>query len=374
MVEAMALVREELGAEALILGSRRIAGEVEITVAMEPPDQPPPPALVPAGPPETSPAPSLEWESSAEAQESTTPGSETDASTANAADAAPSAVTIAGMHAFADIVIGIVRNTDPDIGAKGATGISIDRERGALLKFHAVPAELHGPLMSGPLDAALAATLPFGALALAPGERPILIVGPPGAGKTLTAARLATRLLMAGVTPTVITADGRRAGATEQLAAFTRLLGVNLTVASHPVTLGRALARRQAGAPVLIDSPGTDPFDPAQIAEMRALAAAAGATIALVLPAGLDPAEAADLAFAYAETGATLLIGTRLDIARRLGGLLAAAAAARLPLAEAGIGPGAADGLIPLTPSELATRLMQMPTRTGLSDYGRHAA
>ncbi len=50
---------------------------------------------------------------------------------------------------------------------------------------------------------------------------------------------------MAGVAPMVITADGKRAGATEQLAAFTKLLGISLIVACHPVTLGRALTRRQ---------------------------------------------------------------------------------------------------------------------------------
>jgi flagellar biosynthesis protein FlhF len=157
----------------------------------------------------------------------------------------------------------------------------------------------------------------------------------------------------------VLTADGRRAGATEQLAAFTRVLGINLTVASHPVTLGRALTRRTDGAPVLIDGFGCDPFDPAQAEELRALAITASALVALVLPAGLDPAEAADLAVAYAEAGASLLIVTRLDLARRLGGVVAAAAAARLPLTEAGIGPGAADGLIKLTPAILAARLMQ---------------
>ena len=145
----------------------------------------------------------------------------------------------------------------------------------------------------------------------------------------------------------MVTADGRRAGAAEQLAAFTRLLGLNLLVANHPATLGRALAHRQAGAPVLIDAPGADPFDPAQRDELAALAATADASVVLVLPAGLDPAEAADLAGAFAAAGATMLVATRLDVTRRLGAVLAAAQAGGLALAEAGIGPGAADGLVP---------------------------
>jgi flagellar biosynthesis protein FlhF len=165
--------------------------------------------------------------------------------------------------------------------------------------------------------------------------------------------------VLGGTLPMVVTADGKRAGATEQLAAFTRLLGIDLIVASHPVTLGRALARRQDAAPVLIDAPGCDPFDAAQVEELTALANTASARIVLVLPGGMDTAEAADLAAAYAATGATQLSATRLDLARRLGGILAAAAAGRLALTEAGIGAGAADGLVPLTPAFLAERLLQ---------------
>jgi flagellar biosynthesis protein FlhF len=233
-----------------------------------------------------------------------------------------------------------------------------DPTRLAALDFHGVPVALHDSLLQGELAAALAKALPFGTLPL--GQAPLLLVGPPGAGKTLTVARLATRLVMAGILPMVITADGKRAGATEQLAAFTRLLGVSLIVAGHPVTLGRALARRPNTAPVLIDSPGCDPFDPVQADEVQALAATAAAAMVLVLPAGLDPAEAADQARAFAALGARLLVATRLDMARRLGGILAAAGTG-LALTEAGIGPGAADGLLPITPAWLAARLMTGP-------------
>jgi flagellar biosynthesis protein FlhF len=231
----------------------------------------------------------------------------------------------------------------------------------AALEYHAVPAPLRLALDHGDLEAALAGALPFAALPLGPNDRPLLLVGPPGAGKTLTAARLATRLVLAGVAPLVITADGKRAGATEQLAAFTKLLGISLIVACHPVTLGRALLHRQDAAPVLIDAPGSDPFDPEQLEELTALATTTDAVVTLVLPAGLDPAEAAELAVAYAAAGASLLVATRLDLARRLGGILSASASARLALTEAGVGPNAADGLLPITPGWLAARLLAIP-------------
>jgi flagellar biosynthesis protein FlhF len=163
---------------------------------------------------------------------------------------------------------------------------------------------------------------------------------------------------MSGVNPLVITADGRRAGATEQLAAFTGLMKLDLVITDDPVSLGRTLARHKRSTPVLIDAPGLDPFDASQAMEMRALAAVANATTVLVLQAGLDPAEAADLAEAHAELGATLMIATKLDLARRLGSVLSAASAGNLALTEAGVGPGVADGLIRFTHAELASRLL----------------
>ncbi len=293
MAEAMAQVRAELGAEALILNTRTVPGGIEITAALEPELEPGPsdPARYPSVP-------------------------------------------------------------RPDRDTAGPDAALL-----AALVWHGVPHALHAILARGDLETAIAAALTFGAIPLAPHEAPVMLTGPPGAGKTLTTVRLATRLVMGGAAPLVITTDGKRAGATEQLAAFTRLLGVPLLVASHPVSLARALMQRSDGAPVLIDTAGADPREASEAEDLRGLALVAGAHVALVLPAGLDPAEAAELAVAHVECGAASLITTRLDLAHRLGGVIAAAAASRLPLTEVGIGAGAADGLVPFTPTLLAERL-----------------
>lgn len=228
------------------------------------------------------------------------------------------------------------------------------------LAAHGLPNGLCAQLAAGPdLAATLATRLRFEPLGLGPGSA-LLVVGPPGAGKTLTVAKLATRLRLAGETPRVIAADGRRAGAVEQLAAFTRLLGIDLIAAPHPATVLRALASRSA-APALIDTAGLDPFDAAEREEIAALAAASGAAIALVLPAGMDAMEAADMAEAMAEAGARVLLATRLDLARRIGAIPAAAASG-LAIAEAGTGPGAADGLAAMTAEALAARLLSPPS------------
>ncbi|MBC7799737.1 MAG: GTP-binding protein [Gemmatimonadaceae bacterium] len=235
----------------------------------------------------------------------------------------------------------------------------VEPRHDAALAWHGVPARVIADLTPGALADTLPRVLPFAALPKGDGA-PLLLTGPPGAGKTLTVAKLATRMVLAGQAPLVITADGLRAGAPEQLAAYTRLLGLTLVVASTAAPLRRALARRQGAGPVLIDTAGLDPFDPVDRDGLMSLMEVAGALTALVLPAGLDPAEAEELAGAFGEAGASLLIATRLDLCRRMGGVLAAAATG-LSLTEAGTGPAAADGLVPLTPDFLAGRLAIPP-------------
>jgi flagellar biosynthesis protein FlhF len=224
------------------------------------------------------------------------------------------------------------------------------------LALHGLPPWLAPKLAGTALEQRVAELLAFAEL---PGGlgRPLLLVGPPGAGKTLTCAKLATRAVLRGAAPLVVTTDAQRAGAAEQLAAFTRVLGLTMALATGPGALAKALARRAQGAPALIDTAGCDPFDPAQREMLRHLADAAQADPVLVLPAGLDPEEAADLARAFAALGARHLVPTRLDLARRLGGVLAAAAAGGLALTEGGTGAGAIDGLTPLTPALIAERL-----------------
>ncbi len=231
-------------------------------------------------------------------------------------------------------------------------GLAPSSDRSASLAWHGVPDRLAGRLGAGPLAFAISAALRFAALPLGQGATPLLFVGPPGVGKTLTVARLATRLVLAGVRPLVVTTDATRAGADEQLAALLRLLGIALQHGHEPDTVRDAIRLRRDGAPVLIDSAGLDPFSPAALAWAKSLAEAAGAEPVAVLAAGIDAGEAADIAAALAGVGASKLVCTRLDLARRMGGVLAAAAT--LSLAELGLGPGAADGLLPASPALLA--------------------
>jgi flagellar biosynthesis protein FlhF len=231
----------------------------------------------------------------------------------------------------------------------------------AALRAHGVPAaRIEALAANGSLASSLSETLGFAPLPLGPGAV-LLLCGPPGAGKTLTTAKLVTRLRIEGMAPAVIAADGRRAGAVDQLAAYTRLLGLNLVVAPDIPRLAKAIARRRTDAPTVVDLAGTDPFCEQDGSELAALIEAVGAAAALVLPAGTDAIEAEEIAAAMAARGVRHLLPTRLDVARRLGAVIAASAAGDLALGEAGIGPGATDGLAPLAPATLESWLLAPP-------------
>jgi flagellar biosynthesis protein FlhF len=220
------------------------------------------------------------------------------------------------------------------------------------LAFHQIPARLAEQWRGQTPDSAVVGSFRFGEVGI---ERPLLLVGPPGAGKTTTTVKLAARMVLAGTRPTVINADQNRAGAGKQLAALCRILKANFID-----TAGSA--RRQRQPPkipaTLIDLPGMDPFNSGEMAMMARMIEQVSGIAALVLPAGLDVQDSAEMAARFHAAGATMLIPTRLDMTSRLGGVIAAAEAAPFTLSVAGTSSLMDKRLEPLTPAFLTQRLL----------------
>jgi flagellar biosynthesis protein FlhF len=185
----------------------------------------------------------------------------------------------------------------------------------------------------------------------------LLLTGPPGAGKTASIAKLAAAAVLDGRPVTVLTADSSRAGGLEQLAALLAPLELRPEPAPEPAILRRLVA--DAGAvTLLIDSPGLNPFRSADLGTLSGLLEASRAEPVLVLPAGLGVADCVEIGETWRALGARRVLATKLDAARRLGGLLAAADAG-LAFAEAGIGPTIGRGLSPLSAGGLARLLLR---------------
>lgn len=253
--------------------------------------------------------------------------------------------------------------------ADGLDGAGDWQDLQAALDFHRLPSKLaerilarsDGHLEADPVMALATALDEIFAFATPPNgstRRPVMLIGPHGAGKTATAAKLCARL-PAGSAPRghLITMDGGKAGGLAQITAFAEALDVRIDEAADAPAL-RALLGQGGGGLTIIDTPGCGPLDAPAGRALAEIARSVDAEVILVLAAGGDALEAADWARAYAAWGASRLIATKLDTTRRLGSVLSAAAAGRLALTAAGIAPHIGGGLGPINPVSLARLLL----------------
>jgi flagellar biosynthesis protein FlhF len=134
----------------------------------------------------------------------------------------------------------------------------------------------------------------------------------------------------------------------EQLAAYTRVLELDLHTVTSAEGLADAVLAHKGADQIIIDSPGLNPFDPEEMKELATYVRSAKMNVVLTMAGGTDPEEASEIARAFQIIGAKSIVPTRLDMSRRLGGILAAADAADMAFAGAGHGPQVADGFLEL--------------------------
>lgn len=204
-------------------------------------------------------------------------------------------------------------------------------------------------------------------------DKAFMLVGPPGSGKTLAVAKLAARAALNGQRVNVITTDTLRAGGVEQLAAFTKILGIPLEKAGNASALKRALDLSRDADFTVIDTGGFNPFRSEEMRDLARLISAGDIEPVLVLPAGGDADECGEMARIYGALGVRHMLPTRLDIGRRLGGLLAAAHFGGLIFADASDTAQVAEGLFALSPDRLANLLMPQHNHgTARTIYDEH--
>jgi flagellar biosynthesis protein FlhF len=164
----------------------------------------------------------------------------------------------------------------------------------------------------------------------------IMLVGPPGTGKTMTIAKMASQAVMDKKKPIVITTDNKRAGGVEQLEAFTSILGLTLHIADNRGELWRLLQEHAPHSRILIDTGGVNPFNASDVRELSEyIKLDRSIEPVLVTAAGSDAGEADDMARAFAPLGVRRILITRIDAARRYGSVLTAAHSGKFAFSHA---------------------------------------
>ena len=95
------------------------------------------------------------------------------------------------------------------------------------------------------LTSALDKVLEFSPLPSNASKRAFMLVGSCGCGKTIAVAKMAVKAKINGKKITVITADVKRAGAIEQLEAFTKILELNLIKVRKPDLLKNVIEEKK---------------------------------------------------------------------------------------------------------------------------------
>ncbi len=147
------------------------------------------------------------------------------------------------------------------------------------------------------------------------GKTVIALVGPTGAGKTTTIAKLANHPdAFGGRTVGIICLDTYRIGAIEQLQIFAELSRAPIEIVYEQTEVPRALGRLRKCDVILVDTPGRGPRGQADAATtQRQLSWIRPTEVHLTLPAGLQPQRIRRAIEAHLDYGLTHMLVTKLD-------------------------------------------------------------
>ncbi len=195
-------------------------------------------------------------------------------------------------------------------------------------------------------------------------RRSLLMIGGPGCGKTSVTAKLSNALSSADRRLRAVCADFDAAGGHARLSAFTGRADVRLF--KTPDALAEYMTERSPDAPpLIIDAPSFNPLDPSEMDRLSALIRQVDAEPVLVMSAEGHPEDMEDNARAFASIGARRVVLTRLDTVRRRGGAFAAISSARLSIAQLSLTHHVRGGLIPATPLRIARLLLDTAPEHG---------
>ncbi len=365
MREAIRLVREEQGADAVILSNQRVAGGVEVVAATDYDS-----ALLHQT--QRRPAPAAEEAAPAK------PATEGTPRKAAAATAMP-AIPAPEVQQLRSEVSSMRRLLEGQLAGLAWRDMSERQpERMAALRAmvdlgiettlaREIIAEL--PEKAGSDRARF---LPLGLLARRIPVTPtdlimqggaFALIGPTGVGKTTTIAKLAARWIERFGTRDIalVTTDHYRVGAQEQLFSYGRMLGVPVHTAVNARELATVMSRLSEYKLILVDTAGMAPRD-RQLATQFAEMAASRTRLQklLVLPATTQAIDLHEIHNRFAPAKPMAAVLTKVDEATRIGGVLSATIRLRLPIAYVCDGQRVPEDLQVAKADQFVLRAMQM--------------
>lgn len=403
MRQAMKLVRDELGAEAAIIGNRRIAGGVELTAALDYKLS----ALAPR-------VPNVELEDELRktqsrivtAQAELGQRGESVAHTnrqlfaglpLTAAEpliearveepvraAAPVAPTQPGVDqrlfdSMRSELNGLRELLEVQLGSLAWTQLQGSRPQQANLWRRLQRIGLSGPLsrdllaltgdIEEPRQAWRMLLAHLARMIVTPEIEPleeggvIAMVGPAGMGKTTTLAKLAARYVLkyGAQNIALVSMDSFRIGAQEQLKTLGRILNVSVTHIDPGQSLGQALEPLLRKRVVLIDTAGLQASDPALRLQLESLAGRGIKARNYLVLATTSQKQVLTAAYhSYKRCGLSGCILTKLDESASLGEVLSLAIHHALPVAYLTDGPRIPDDLHLPRKHQLVTRAVNM--------------
>ncbi len=209
------------------------------------------------------------------------------------------------------------------------------------------------------LSESLSQKLRFEPIEAAP-TRPIVLVGPPGAGKTAAVAKLATRALAVGYEALLISVDSERCGGAEQLRAMADRLGAPFETATTLQDLSRLTKlARQAGQCVFVDAAAASPMQPSDMRSTERLVQEVGLEPILCMPADMRYEDLEDLGLAFGEIGTKRAIVTRFDLTKRRASAVFALHKAGMALAQISATPFITGGIALASAHRVAALLLE---------------
>ncbi len=193
-------------------------------------------------------------------------------------------------------------------------------------------------------------------------ERCEVFIGPPGVGKTTTIAKIAAQARVRHRRAlNLVSADGFRAGAIEQLRGYAEIMAVPFRVARTTAELEEALAH--ARNPILVDTPGRSPSDSHKdvTGMFEMLCSHRHVRTHLVLAADTSASAARRVFDRYAPLAPSRVVITKLDECESVTPLLGIVREQGLPVSYLTNGQRIPEDLWRATPAGLAAALLREP-------------